>query len=107
MMSRREPEAAVAPIQTSTAAPALIPFIFPRKALPNETAIKSRPSMARVASHETFGTQLGDEDDGEEAEIGLATQASIVRVPSVGSANLLDSPRNSAETKHRRGNSTL
>lgn len=82
----------------STSTP--IPFLLPRKSA-NSPSQHLRPTLSPADSKDDF---LSDNDYGdEEAEIGLAQRASVMRVPSIGSAYMLEhggsssSPRTSAD----------
>jgi len=74
-------------IHNTTTAGAAIPFLLPRKPVGmNNTP---RAGVTPMESREEF---LSDNEyDDEEAEIGLAQRASVMRVPSVGSAHVLES----------------
>jgi len=77
-----------------------IPFVLPRKPVPAND--RPRPEIPRMESKDDFLSD-NEYDDGEEAEIGMAQRASVMRVPSIGSAHMLDlhggslPPRGSAE----------
>jgi len=90
-------------IHNTTTAGMPIPFLLPRKSVGMNNTL--HPGVSHMESREDF---LSDNEyDEEEAEIGLAQRASVMRVPSVGSSHMLEGGRTSAERKSSGGDRSL